>query len=243
MANTPAAFTVAAFMSLPPQRQREAAPPPALHVCDAAARLVCAEQVAQFDGPQHKAAKAGRPKAGAPKNNAAAKAALVSFHTHAIERRTATQKPGMSVEGADRYVSILAGLVMMGAVLPGDEEAVLYRFMQSTYRQQWADQATPNKCHTDGCLNPLRMVGKNAQTEVMGGMRNVLFAVEELFLDGEGVDLKLLLDHVCSVGPGRTTQFLCTVCNPPGGQGGMTKTDKRSVAARPALKLRFRLGA
>jgi hypothetical protein len=110
------------------------APPTVLCVCDAAVRLACADQVAQLDDPQYEGAKKGR--AAKAVANAAAKAALASFHLHATQVRRATQKPGMPVEGADRYVGLIAGLIMMGAVLPGHEEAVLTRFMQHTYRQQ-----------------------------------------------------------------------------------------------------------
>jgi hypothetical protein len=114
--------------------------------------------------------------------------------------------------------------------------------MCANFREHWGSQGQANQCHTAGCEHPLHRDGiQEGATEIVGGLRNVLFAVQQLHDEGAGVDLKRLVDDVCTVGPGRITQLLCRKCNPAGGQGGRTYKDAKSVKARPALKDRFRL--
>jgi hypothetical protein len=160
--------------------------------------------------------------------------------THANGRRGG-QDPGVPLQGTKDYVSLLSGMIQIGLVQQGKEEATVNNYMCANYRELWANQGHANECHTEGCEHPLRDGNNRGATEIMGGLHNILFAVEQLHDEGAGVDLKRLVDDVCTVGPDRLTRLLCTYCNPVGGQSGRTFTDPASVAARPALMDRFRL--
>ena len=63
--------------------------------------------------------------------------------------------------------------------------------------------------------------------------------------NGGTVPLKIvssnLVDSVLDVGTGKITQFLCTHCNPHGGQAGRRINSQQSIDERPALMARFRL--
>jgi hypothetical protein len=54
------------------------------------------------------------------------------------------------------------------------------------------------------------------------------------------VNLKLFIDSMLDVGPGKITQFLCKDCNPGGGQKGRRREEADSVQQRQDLMDRFR---
>jgi hypothetical protein len=53
------------------------------------------------------------------------------------------------------------------------------------------------------------------------------------------VNLKLFIDSMLDVGPGKITQFLCKDCNPHGGQKGRQRGDADSVQQREDLKYKY----
>jgi hypothetical protein len=75
----------------------------------------------------------------------------------------------------------------------------------------------------------------------VGGLRNILYAVSLLHAQGAGVNIKVVVDFILDVGPGKTTQFLCTECNPHGGQSGRRLGEAQSVNERDGLMERFRM--
>jgi hypothetical protein len=166
-------------------------------------------------------------------------AAYASFKTHAVAKRIGAT-PGTSLQGGV-YASLRAGLLQVCAFQPGYEDNIVNNYMRKTWGALWIEQGDKNKCHTEGCTNPIRDGGNRGGTEVTGGMRNILAAVDQLYSEGDGVDLKLVIDSVLDVGKGKITRFLCTHCNPHGGQAGRKLNSQQSIDARPALMNLFRL--
>jgi hypothetical protein len=114
-----------------------------------------------------------------------------SFIDHATVCRGSQKvhQPGANLAESFRglYVSVRAGFVVGGLVASGGQhERQLITYIHS-WRQHWVTEAGKNACHAANCPNPIWAGGCRGGTEVIGGLRNILYAaVALLHSQGEG---------------------------------------------------------